>query len=31
MKRILCVCVIRAGKLEIKTNNKEIERYVQEK
>lgn len=31
MKRILCVGVIRAGKLKIKTNNKEIERYVQEK
>ena len=31
MKKILCVGVIRAGKLEIKTNNKEIERYVQEK
>ena len=31
MKRILCVGVIRAGRLEIKTNNKEVERYVQEK
>lgn len=31
MKRILCVGVIRAGRLEIQTNNKEIERYVQEK
>lgn len=31
MKRILCVGVIRNRKLEIKTNNKEIERYVQEK
>ena len=31
MKRILCVGVIRAGKLEIKINNKEIDRYVQEK
>ena len=31
MKRILCVGVIRNGKIEIKTNNKEIERYVQEK
>lgn len=31
MKRILCVGVIRAGKLEIKTNNKEIEKYVPEK
>ena len=31
MKRILCVGVIRAGRLEIKTNNKEMEKYVQEK
>ena len=31
MKRILCAGVIRNGKIEIKTNNKEIERYVQEK
>lgn len=31
VKRILCVGVIRGGKLEVKTNNKEIERYVQEK
>ena len=31
MKRILCVGVIRAGNLKIKTNNKEIDKYVQEK
>ena len=31
MKRILCVGVIRAGKLVIKTNNEELEKYVQEK
>jgi hypothetical protein len=31
MKRILCVGVIRAGKLVIKTNSKELEKYVQEK
>ena len=28
MKRILCVGVIRTGKLEIKTKNKELERYM---
>ena len=32
MKRILCVGVIRAGKITIKAcNDKEIEKYVQEK
>lgn len=32
MKRILCVGVIRRGKITIKTcNDKEIEKYVQEK
>ena len=31
MKRILCVGVIRAGKLEMKTDNKEMKKYVQEK
>ena len=32
MKRILCVGVIRAGKVTIKTNNdKEIKRDVQER
>ena len=32
MKRILCVGVIRAGKMTIKTcNEKEIKRYVQER
>lgn len=32
MKRILCVGVIRARKMTIKTcNEKEIEKYVQEK
>lgn len=31
VKRILCVGVIRKGKIEIKTNNKEIERYVQDR
>lgn len=31
MKRILCVGVIRDGKLVIKTNNEEVIRYVQEK
>ena len=31
MKRILCVSMIRAGKLEIKIKNKELDRYVQEK
>lgn len=32
MKRILCVGVIRAGKVTIKTNNdKELNKYVQER
>ena len=32
MKRILCVGVIRKGKMTIKTcNEKEIKRYVQER
>lgn len=32
MKRILCVGVIRGGKMTIKTcNNKEIKKYVQER
>ena len=32
MKRIICIGVIRAGKMTIKTNNdKEIKRYVQER
>lgn len=32
MKRILCVGVIRNGKMTIRTcNEKEIEKYVQEK
>lgn len=31
MKRILCVGVIKAGKVTMKTNNKEIEKYVQER
>lgn len=31
MKRILCVGVIRAGKLTIKSSSKEINKYVQER
>ncbi|EJZ50517.1 hypothetical protein CSBG_03564 [Clostridium sp. 7_2_43FAA] len=32
MKRILCVGVIKSGKMTIKTSNdKEIKKYVQEK
>lgn len=29
MKRILCVGVIRAGKIVIKTNSEEMKKYVQ--
>ena len=31
MKRILCVGVIRDGRLTMKTNNEEINKYVQER
>lgn len=31
MKRILCVGVIRAGRLKMKTNNKEIEKICSRK
>lgn len=32
MKRIICVCVIRNGKMTIRTcDEKDIEKYVQEK
>ncbi len=31
MKRILCVGVIRDGRITMKTNNEEINKYVQER